>query len=282
MYNLSYQNTTTIVNILFDFFLLPNYLFSVHDRVWLSYYADGALEKYFKPWKLRHFEVLPDGQLVCRPHKGSDDKLILHINRFLITLVEFDFEVEGFFIGDRVCIKVECRRDSESGLVTFFRCLLPRYEVYELCEVIRRHCRDHNIDEFLSIFHARQAALGKFKLIDDSSPEDIKSMPRGLARQLDQYERRKEKEKIIARRGAFRGLPVFFTNDLVHGSWWYLFGSLFMTVIASIVLWTTYSDTRLGTDDSILPQVSSFTSPYFHVLDTQTSNFSFLFPSLFY
>ena len=78
-------------------------------------------------------------------------------------------------------------------------------------------------------------------------------MPQGLARQLDRFERRKEKEKIVARRGAFKSLPLYFSNDLVHGSWWYLFGSLFMTVIASVVLWSTYEETKLGTDDSILP-----------------------------
>lgn len=35
-------------------------------------------------------------------------------------------------------------------------------------------------------------------------------------------------EVIIRRRGAFKWLPVFCSNDLVHGSWWFVWGSIVM------------------------------------------------------
>lgn len=48
--------------------------------------------------------------------------------------------------------------------------------------------------------------------------------------------RKKRKIRIVSRRGAFRWLPVHFSNDLVHGSWWFVLGSLIATIIPVIPL----------------------------------------------
>jgi hypothetical protein len=53
------------------------------------------------------------------------------------------------------------------------------------------------------------------------------------------------------RRGAFEDMPVLFSNDLVHGSWWFLLGSVFITAAASVVLANSYNEV-IGTDDSFL------------------------------
>eukprot|EP01036_Dinobryon_divergens_P028222 gene28221-37134_t len=45
---------------------------------------------------------------------------------------------------------------------------------------------------------------------------------------LDESDR---KRVIIARRGCFRWMPVLFANDLVHGSWYYVYGSLLAAII---------------------------------------------------
>lgn len=39
-------------------------------------------------------------------------------------------------------------------------------------------------------------------------------------------------EVIIQRRGAFKWLPVLCSNDLVHGSWWFMWGSLLTALFA--------------------------------------------------
>lgn len=58
--------------------------------------------------------------------------------------------------------------------------------------------------------------------------------------------RRTRRERIIARRGAFKWLPVCCSNDLVHGSWWFVVGSIIATLIPIVPLvdlfypfWTT-------------------------------------------
>lgn len=48
--------------------------------------------------------------------------------------------------------------------------------------------------------------------------------------------RRNRKKKIIARRGAFTFLPVYCSNDLVHGSWWFVLGSVLATIIPIVPL----------------------------------------------
>lgn len=42
-----------------------------------------------------------------------------------------------------------------------------------------------------------------------------------------------KREIILFRRGAFKSLPVCFSNDLVHGSWWFTLGS-FESVLFSL------------------------------------------------
>jgi hypothetical protein len=43
--------------------------------------------------------------------------------------------------------------------------------------------------------------------------------------------RRSRRARILARRGAFQWLPVACSNDLVHGSWWFVVGSIVATLI---------------------------------------------------
>ncbi len=59
-------------------------------------------------------------------------------------------------------------------------------------------------------------------------------------------------EVIVQRRGAFRWLPVLCSNDLVHGSWWFTWGSLFTAIFA---IYPLCSNSLTGYDqqDDILP-----------------------------
>jgi uncharacterized membrane protein len=56
---------------------------------------------------------------------------------------------------------------------------------------------------------------------------------------------------IVGRRRAFRWMPVLFSNDLVHGSWWFVLGSLFTTIVSAILLANLYVSV-VGEEDSIL------------------------------
>ena len=48
--------------------------------------------------------------------------------------------------------------------------------------------------------------------------------------------------RIRNRRGCLRWLPVFFANDLLHGSYWFLWGSIFAMVIPIIPLVALYEE----------------------------------------
>jgi hypothetical protein len=50
----------------------------------------------------------------------------------------------------------------------------------------------------------------------------------------------------------FHWLPVAYSNDLVHGAWWYVLASLVLTVASAMVLINAYHRRYLGEDDSTL------------------------------
>jgi hypothetical protein len=60
-------------------------------------------------------------------------------------------------------------------------------------------------------------------------------------------------EVIVQRRGAFIWLPVFFSNDLVHGSWWFAFGSLITAIFSIYPLLAKYT-TSYEQHDDLLPR----------------------------
>lgn len=48
--------------------------------------------------------------------------------------------------------------------------------------------------------------------------------------------RKFRKERILKRRGAFVWLPILCSNDLVHGSWWFVVGSMIAMIIPIVPL----------------------------------------------
>ena len=75
-----------------------------------------------------------------------------------------------------------------------------------------------------SVVDREHQYLSSMRLATDLSVDDKRSR------------RRNRKKKIIARRGAFTFLPVYCSNDLVHGSWWFVVGSILATVIPVVPL----------------------------------------------
>lgn len=66
---------------------------------------------------------------------------------------------------------------------------------------------------------AEQDSLLHSSALPSSSLSTMSVMRRALAREMDLYEHKNKKENIVLRRGAFKWLPVYFSNDLIHGSW---------------------------------------------------------------
>lgn len=58
-------------------------------------------------------------------------------------------------------------------------------------------------------------------------------------------------EVLVQRRGAFRWLPVLFSNDLVHGSWWFVIGSALTMLFSIYPLVQKYSGDYSQQDDAL-------------------------------
>lgn len=62
-----------------------------------------------------------------------------------------------------------------------------------------------------------------------------------------------KEEVLIKRRGALTWLPVYCSNDLVHGSWWFVWGSLGCVIFAIIPIIDIYS-TKFNLVEESIPE----------------------------
>lgn len=65
----------------------------------------------------------------------------------------------------------------------------------------------------------RAAIINTAKIVVRGKRIQQSIMRRSVAMEMDKFDKRTKIERIIARRGSFKTLPVLFSNDLVHGSW---------------------------------------------------------------
>lgn len=75
-----------------------------------------------------------------------------------------------------------------------------------------------------------------------------------LCRKLDKDEVVKKRSATLSKRGAFKFLPVFFSNDLIHASWWFVAGSLLLIIDSIAVVLLSYS---ANFNDDFLPTLKS-------------------------
>lgn len=86
-----------------------------------------------------------------------------------------------------------------------------------------------------------------------------------------------EKTQIINRRGVFLWLPVFFCNDLVHGSWWFVLGSFLAMALPILVLVNPYIHIYETINDT-LPALSFYVTWVTFLI----SNFFITLASIFF
>ena len=58
--------------------------------------------------------------------------------------------------------------------------------------------------------------------------------------------------RILAKRGVFRWLPVGFDNDIVYGSWYFVWGSFLCILIPIVPLVSIYA--KVWGDDDTAPE----------------------------
>ena len=166
-------------------------------------------------------------------------------------------------------ITVACKKD---GLDTSFRCIVPTQEALDgFCHGLLKSSSKNNVNVFLEEVRINNPFA--------STTNDAIAPRKGLLDLLNQAENRNIYLTTKHNRGAFVSMPVYFRNDLIHGSWfvfilflslyiyiyivlnycmlysyvcrWFVFGSIFIT-ISSIVVLFNKEYLFLGDDDSEL------------------------------
>eukprot|EP01033_Poteriospumella_lacustris_P010019 gene10019-7161_t len=144
---------------------------------------------------------------------------------------------------------------AENGRPTQLRIVLPMDQWPSLLQALQLLSANANVDEI-----GRISITGPMQLhlqLQQKSPLSTKPaygsiMRHTVAYAMDDVHSRTRTERIVARRGVFHWLPVAYSNDLVHGAWWYVLASLVLTVASAMVLINAYHRRYLGEDDSTL------------------------------
>ena len=251
-------------------------VYATQDAVLFSQLVDGKFEKKWRHWTQQYIEVRKDVTLLYRPTVHSKASRVLDISTVKLTYIPIgetnskkddgDTNANEQLLGPDIGLHVEC---IEGNLPTAFKCVMPSYEVEAFCAVLKQIIQPghHNIDEF---YREVGSSRGSLHLCDSvrgsliGNPDENGSllgrlsqrirntsasnisyyklhhtrsvMRRSIAQAIDAHTYKTRIDKIISRRGAFKWLPVAFTNDLVHGSWWYVIGSFFGVIFPIFVI----------------------------------------------
>lgn len=141
---------------------------------------------------------------------------------------------------------------ADNGRPTQLRLVLPIDQWPSLLHALQLLAANADVDEIsrVSLTGPMQRHLQQAKATPSTPYGSI--MRHTVAHAMDHVQWRTRTERIIARRGVFAWLPVAYSNDLVHGAWWYVLASLILTVASAMVLINAYHRRYLGEDDSAL------------------------------
>jgi hypothetical protein len=141
-------------------------------------------------------------------------------------------------------VTIRCK--TSDGYDTYFRCVIDISQFEALKNAINLSAKETNIDSLgpIRVFTPEEIALHK----KNNSGLYRSIMRRTISSAVNQYDGRTRRETILAKRGALKDLPVLFDNDMVHGSWWFVVGSIGFLATSVITLINSYeNDSFIGT-----------------------------------
>jgi hypothetical protein len=174
------------------------------------------------------------------------------------TLMEDN--VNNITMGDVVKeFGIVVKNRSADGHDTYFRLLLNQSDFADFNSAVSKVATSVKIDDFLQQSnYTKEPRISTITLNNApntrESLDQQSAMRKSIMRAMDKFDKRSTKEKVIAKRGALHWLPVrHWRNDLIHGSWWFIIGSvLFMLSSIIVVINSDINRIHMGTDDSIL------------------------------
>eukprot|EP01031_Cornospumella_fuschlensis_P025364 gene25364-30626_t len=213
------------------------------------------------PWKLRVIEISPNGILSVWKVENIGKKTLKYefdVNKVLLTYLrnnlthsdQSDHSHQHTEAGLHINLKTKLGHDTQ------LRLILKESEIAHLYDALRVVSKEHNLDNVRqgSITEQVKILANEKHLIRHVSSEGGTSiMRRSIARAMDTYNTHSQKHRILRKRGTMRWLPVYMANDLVHGAWWFVWGSA-LFVISSVLVFANacHNHDLLGEDDSLL------------------------------
>lgn len=160
---------------------------------------------------LTHSKV-PDNSTQSSSTKSVAERQFL-LEKIDLSLLAADVE-DAEDPSTDVGIVVKCQDLDHTE--SYFRVILSNQELEGFLSALREVAKEHNIDTVrCSELRVKTPTKSFFS---KRSKQSV--MRRAVSIAMDKHDRRSKKERILAKRGAFKWLPVKMSNDLIHGSWY--------------------------------------------------------------
>lgn len=200
------------------------------------------LRKY-SAWKVLQFNLKDDGNFVFYDRKAV---LILEITPLELincTLESIPSDFQSGYIGLEITNRVYILNKKDHFVIpeVSYRFILTIDSAKAFSAALSR------------VYPAmEQHVTNDDRMSSASSVIRMRNDSNMLSKEVDGYFRHMRKNITYSKRRAFRFLPALARNDLVFGSWWFVFGSTIAVLLSVVVLVNNYYD-YLGSDDSALP-----------------------------
>lgn len=236
----------------------PKIIYESKNACLFTNLRDTKFEKAWKPWSNRYLSIYSDAVLMYRvnkdttPNKRKLDLKSINILQMPITGID---NPDSPLASHEIGLHVECK---ENGYYAAFKCVLSFDEAELLLRALSNVAVEHNFDQFQPVFDAakKKARETGNNITAEIPRENLSNMRRSIAYHMDAHEKRSRHDRIIAKRGSLEWLPVAFSNDLVHGSWWYVIGSFFTVFFPMFIIIGNHDANfrALGYDDDVLTE----------------------------
>lgn len=190
----------------------------------------------WKQWKPRYLEIFDDGTMVYRKGKGTPVKETYNLSKVLVTSMAHSVADSDDNTSAERGITVKCT--TSLGIEAQFRCIFVGQELTRFTDAVKSVASTYEVTTTKRTSYVSEEKVGaalqtgttpkkkssitSFLPFHGSNNNTTSVMRSTIAYQMDKYELLNTQERIIARRGALKWLPVLFSNDLVHGSWYVL------------------------------------------------------------
>lgn len=222
------------------------------ENILVSALRDRKIGLLWKDWSHRTVEIFSDG--ILHWEKASRTKVldqhILRLKKVEITLMT-DTNIANEEINTGVTMKCQTIQGSDTSI----RLIFNQLELDKFLTAVRQVADDHNIERMANTKLDIEANKGfTFQIRANSS-----IMRRAVTSAMDRQSRADRDSRIVAKRVVMKWLPVLGANDLIHGSWWFVIGSIGILLTCIVVIVNKYYE-FLSDDDSTLNKISFVTN----------------------